>query len=94
MNNLVPEFFGIRLPDDFPGTGMNKIPFTVDLHRLHKRIRNTYRDIKVRQDALLFFSGDKIFNVGMIDIQYAHVGAPAFPALLDMLRRGVIDPEK
>ena len=54
-------------------------------HRAHEVLGQPHRDVEVVEDVLLFLGGDELQDVGVVDPQDAHVGAPPRPALLDRL---------
>jgi hypothetical protein len=56
---------------------------SVLVDRLHKSVCESHRKIKVCHFMRLQFQRDKIQNVGMVDSQDTHIGAPPGAALFD-----------
>ena len=63
-------------------------------HRRHELLGDPHRDVEVVEDVLVFLGPDELQDVGMVDAQDAHVGAPPGAALLDGLGGHVEHPHE
>jgi len=88
------------LAEDVPGTalagrlarpGVHQIVGLVTLDRLHEALGHGNADVEVLECRHVGLHVDERLDVRMVDAEDRHVGAAARPALLDGLRRCVVD---
>ena len=62
-----------------------KVVLFIILKGIHEDICHCYGEVEVVQFGLVLFCGNKSHDIGMVDAQDTHVGAPSGAALCDRL---------
>ncbi|GBE12491.1 hypothetical protein BMS3Abin13_00781 [bacterium BMS3Abin13] len=94
VNNLVKNHAGAERVHDITIRGINQFIILTGFNRLHEPVRDGHAEIEVGKPGLIFLGRDKLQNIRMIDSKNTHIGAPAFPPLLDGLGGGIKDNGK
>ena len=77
--DLVEDVAGTHRARHLLGVRIDQIVLGVGLDRLHERVGHAYGDVEVGDLPFLGLAGDELLDVGMVDAQDAHVGAPSVP---------------
>jgi hypothetical protein len=67
-----------------------QVEVPVPLHGLHKSVGDGDGDVEVVDLVVVVLAGDELLDVRVVHPQYPHVRPAPRPALLDLVRRGVI----
>ena len=76
------------------GAGVDQVVFLIRLHPFHEVPGHADGDVEVIQVLAVFFGLDESPDIRMVNVENAHVGAPAGAALLDHVGGGVKGPDK
>ena len=68
--------------------------FAIGFDLTHKFVGNANRDIKINDLVFIRFTGDEFFDIGMVNTQDTHVGAASRPALGDLTKSMIVNPQE
>lgn len=80
---LVEDRPGGKTPNRFRSAWVDQGIRLVSVYRSHESIRETDREVEVRHFTRLLLQRDEVQDVGVVDPQDAHVGAPPRASLFD-----------
>ncbi|MNS48949.1 hypothetical protein D3C72_815370 [compost metagenome] len=84
-SNPLEDLAGVELARHLTRAGVHQVVGGAGLHRGHKGVGDGDRDVEVGEPGQVLLVVDERHDVGVIDPEDAHVGAPAHAALLDRL---------
>ena len=90
VDDLVEHFARVQLSHRLSTARVLKVVRRAAGQRRHELFRDGHGDVEVRDLVLVFLAVDESEDVGVIDPQDPHVGAPPRAALLHRFGRGVI----
>src|SRR5215210_318323 len=76
---------------DLAIAGVLELEVGIRLHGLHELVGNGDGDVEVVDLVVVLLAGDELLDVGVVNPEDAHVRPAPGPALLDLVRRSVVD---
>src|SRR5215217_2813913 len=77
--------------DDFAVTRVPELEVRIGLHSLHELVRDGDGDVEVVDLVVVALAVDELLDIGVVHPEDAHVGPPPGAALLDLVRRSIIN---